>query len=421
MPEISGETLRAWRRSRGWDVPEMARQLRKAASNDPMPAHDALVRMIYRWERLGLKTERYELLYRKLGAGTPHPGHAATQPEEPALADGPGILDEMVGHAVEFGRWAETTNVGSGTIDLLDDAIHRIAREYLTTPPRPLLRRAGDVASRVFELLQEHQRLRHTRDLYVTGAKCCAFLAWAAGDLGQLAAAAAHGRTALTLAEEAGHPGAEALALCALSKTAYWDGHASRAAALARRGYEVCPPNTTRILLACQEADAASAPDARIAIDRARQAREDTAVDDDLAGIFSCGDVRLANYAASTYLKTDEPDSALRAADAARPRPGEGVGYGTWGQLHISAGIAYLMRDEPDGTADRLEPVLALPPGRRLATLTGRLSTLTPALTGGRYRSDPGARALAGQISAYCDEAAGAMRLALPAGEETTG
>ena len=51
MPEIGGETLRAWRRSRGWDAPETARQLRKAAGNDPMPVHDALVRMIYRWER----------------------------------------------------------------------------------------------------------------------------------------------------------------------------------------------------------------------------------------------------------------------------------------------------------------------------------------------------------------------------------
>jgi hypothetical protein len=31
MPGIDGGTLRAWRRSRGWDVPEVARQLRYAA------------------------------------------------------------------------------------------------------------------------------------------------------------------------------------------------------------------------------------------------------------------------------------------------------------------------------------------------------------------------------------------------------
>jgi hypothetical protein len=34
-----------------------------------------------------------------------------------------------------FGQWTETTNVGSGTIEQLDDAIHRIAREYLSSRP----------------------------------------------------------------------------------------------------------------------------------------------------------------------------------------------------------------------------------------------------------------------------------------------
>ena len=31
MPGFDGAMLRAWRRSRGWDVPELARQLRVAA------------------------------------------------------------------------------------------------------------------------------------------------------------------------------------------------------------------------------------------------------------------------------------------------------------------------------------------------------------------------------------------------------
>lgn len=60
---MDGAVLRDWRRSRGWDAPEMARRLRKAAVNSALPEPDSLKRMIWRWEREGLRSERYELLY----------------------------------------------------------------------------------------------------------------------------------------------------------------------------------------------------------------------------------------------------------------------------------------------------------------------------------------------------------------------
>jgi len=88
--------------------------------------------------------------------------------------------------AVEFGRWAEVANVGSGNIDQLDDALHRAAREYLTSRRSFAASRRPDQQAGP-GLLQEHRRLRDARDLYVIGAKCCAFLAWAVGDLSQLA------------------------------------------------------------------------------------------------------------------------------------------------------------------------------------------------------------------------------------------
>lgn len=81
MPGIDGGTLRAWRRSRGWDVPEVARQLRYAARESAIhvAAHAGLIRMIYAWERGDHDlSERYELLYRKVGfpdpAGNDEPG-----------------------------------------------------------------------------------------------------------------------------------------------------------------------------------------------------------------------------------------------------------------------------------------------------------------------------------------------------------
>jgi len=71
VPQHDGQALRAWRRSRSWDAPEMARQLRATArqARQPAASYEGLVRMIYRWERGShALTERYALLYaRTLG------------------------------------------------------------------------------------------------------------------------------------------------------------------------------------------------------------------------------------------------------------------------------------------------------------------------------------------------------------------
>jgi tetratricopeptide (TPR) repeat protein len=73
---VDGPVLRAWRRQRGWDVPETARRLRAEAARlgQPIAEHDGLVRMIYKWERgaTGI-SERYELLYEAAVLGRPDP------------------------------------------------------------------------------------------------------------------------------------------------------------------------------------------------------------------------------------------------------------------------------------------------------------------------------------------------------------
>lgn len=79
-----GGALRAWRRSRGLDVPALAREMRRACPDGHLPVPDALVRMIRRWEREGLKTERYELLYAAVLGVSPD-----------ALAAGPGAVREV--------------------------------------------------------------------------------------------------------------------------------------------------------------------------------------------------------------------------------------------------------------------------------------------------------------------------------------
>src|SRR5215469_15799697 len=72
VTHVTSETLRLWRESKGWDVPRMARELRKAArdTGEDVAAHHGLVKMIPQWERGDrAPRERYRLLYLKVFEG----------------------------------------------------------------------------------------------------------------------------------------------------------------------------------------------------------------------------------------------------------------------------------------------------------------------------------------------------------------
>ncbi len=146
MPGADGDALRAQRRSRGWDVPEMARRLRRAAGDDPLPEHGDLVRMIRRWERGTYRlSERYELLYAAALGVRPddlrRPGDASRQPGRPQGPHAPSViaaigaalhadpsaqpaedhaaLDRDVLRAWELRQSAEYARLGSLLTDLL--------------------------------------------------------------------------------------------------------------------------------------------------------------------------------------------------------------------------------------------------------------------------------------------------------------
>ncbi len=111
-----GAALRAQRQARGWNVPEMARQLREAArasGDKSVPGNKALCAYIRRWERgiIG-PSERYRLHYCKAfgippgrigpwpGSGEP-PASPAPPPGAVPAAPGPRYRGSAAGRVLD--------------------------------------------------------------------------------------------------------------------------------------------------------------------------------------------------------------------------------------------------------------------------------------------------------------------------------
>ena len=397
MPEISGETLRAWRRSCGWDVPELARQLRKAAGNDPVPVHDALVRMIYRWERVGLRTERYELLYLRLGLD-----QAEAVPPGEVAAGGADAADE----ARNVIAWIAGTNAS-------DDAIEEMARAVSYLGEAHTRVAAGKVLSEVMGLHKEvqaylqsgRQRLRQTRELLRIDSGLLAHACLLLGDLGRHEAARDYGTAALLSAQEA--EADEAIAWSVQAKTARWQESFAESAELARRGFEVSGPTPTRVELAYREAIAIAqfgdVPRARKALQRAERAAETVTCDGSGTSVWSFPAGRQAIFSLSVAIYTGDPAAALRGAEVADAcwSAGQSKVPATWAQVRAGAAMAYLMMDSLDGAAAQVASMLELPPELRINTVTGYLANLDRMLGQPRFACSRLAAGLRQQIREF--------------------
>lgn len=292
-------------------------------------------------------------------------------------------------HGAEFAAWAESTNVGSTTIDTLFTAVRRIATDYLTSAPMPLYVRASEFADRTWRLLTGHQSTCHTRDLFLAAGQLYALLAWMSGDLGRHAAADTHARTAWLCAEQADNNDLRAWTLSAQAKTAFWDRRFLASAELARRGHSYARTGASRILLAHQEADALARLGAEQETLKALHQAQDEAGQrngyDDIGGLWSCGPVRQANYASAVLLTINHTDEALveasRGISAFEHGDRSTSGYGTVAQLRINTAHAHARAGRPDGAAVAVQPVLDLPIDQRLDTVRTRLGDLVSELS----------------------------------------
>jgi transcriptional regulator with XRE-family HTH domain len=141
LADVTSETLRLWRESQGWDVPRMARELRKAArdSGEDVAAHHGLVKMIPQWER-GHRAprERYRLLYLKI------------------FEDALGDLPRGVGLGMDFAlRLAEVRARAArlpGTGDIRTLEADALAKPRKTAPPAEIRALAAEAIAHLHEV-----------------------------------------------------------------------------------------------------------------------------------------------------------------------------------------------------------------------------------------------------------------------------
>ena len=302
------------------------------------------------------------------------------------------IIMDAAGQSAEFGEWAEATNIGSTTLEQLDEDVRRLAREYLNNPPLPLMLATLRVRNRVFTLLEGRQHPSQTRHLYLVAGRLCGLLAWMAGDVGRHAEAETQARTGWLCAELAGADGLRAWIRATQSKVAYWDGRIQESARLADDGLRFAASDSSRVLLASLGARAWArlgyTDDAHAALARATEEREH-AGDDEVGGLCGFSEAQQSYLAGTTYLWLREPEQALQAANRAIWLYEVGNQterfYGAETLALIDAATAHLQGNELEGAAEKLQPVLTLPPEQRLETFMLRLVEMRDTLRRSRH------------------------------------
>jgi transcriptional regulator with XRE-family HTH domain len=295
--------------------------------------------------------------------------------------------------AAEFGEWAEASSVGPITLEQLDHDVREIARDYLTQPPYPLLRRTLDQRGRVFGLLEGRLRPAHARELYVLAGKLCGLAAWMVDDLGYRAQAATHARIAGLCADLADHSPLRGWVRATQSKLAYWDGRPRTSAQFAEDGLRESVQDSGRVLLAglaargwAREGDRERAGQnlTRMAAEREKLARPD-----EVGGVWGFSEAQQHYLAGTTHLYLDQPEDAARAADRAvwlfEIAPPHERFYGAETLALLDSAIAHVHTGDLAEAASRLEPVLSLAPDKRVELICRRSVDLQRVLkrTGG--------------------------------------
>jgi tetratricopeptide (TPR) repeat protein len=296
------------------------------------------------------------------------------------------------------------TSTAGDTIEQIERAAISLAESHTQAPARKILSQVVPLDRRIRSLLGGRLRLSQQRELYRIESLLLSHACLLLGDLNENALAERYGMAALAFAKEAESD--QAVAMTVLAKTFRWQKRYAESMDMACRGFACSPDTPIRVQLASQEANAAAllghVARAREALARAERAAELVTPDSGLSA-WSFPVTRQAVFAQSVATQLGDADAMLQAAVAADAAWSAGAPKvsANWAQIRVGAGIAHLLTGSLDGAVAEVEPVLALPPSMRVATVTAYTERLRRRLDHPRYDGAAGVRGLGERLAQF--------------------
>jgi tetratricopeptide (TPR) repeat protein len=213
----------------------------------------------------------------------------------------------------------DTATTQPATLEHLDWAIEHVGQAYLTTPPSELAEDAMRYERWVRELLAGDHTPSQVGELSVRLGYLRGILASLSFALGDHAAAQAYCATALAIAQELGHRRLKAWVLSTESQLATYHGDHHRVIELTQAGLAAAAgtPTFAAVKLASLQAKAhASLGDrgaAEAALANARRSLALVPPEEQVGGLFSFPEEKLASHEGDVYLRLGEPRRAQQA------------------------------------------------------------------------------------------------------------
>ncbi|WP_030781767.1 helix-turn-helix domain-containing protein [Streptomyces sp. NRRL S-920] len=154
-----------------------------------------------------------------------------------------GYDDEI--ETLELARRVVASDVGNETLSRLEGVFNDLAMKYPSAPPQDLLERVRKYSGYVGRLLDARKTLAEHRQLLVLGGWFSLLGATLHIDLNQEDAATARLRTAMTLAQHAGHSEIQAWCLETDAWRVLTDGNYSKAVELSKAAQALAPKGSS--------------------------------------------------------------------------------------------------------------------------------------------------------------------------------